>query len=1068
LSAGGAAIVVARGPRRAEAELLTRIALLQRASAADADALALPVRVVVPSASLRQHVSAVMVRRFGALVGVRVQTLFAVAHEILERAGERLLPGRLAFPILVRSEARKERALAALEELREGYGAVAASVADLLDAGLDGEGAARLAGRLAAGDDATARAAALVRTAGRVHARLAAAGLAREGETLLRATAALGRNPALLPARALLVHGFADATGAASELICALLAATGGALVLDEPADPASLHALAAGAEEPADAGVAFSAPFRARVERACARVERSGAAAPARTRPLLLRGAGTDTEVRGVALRIAALLDGGVRPEGIGVVTRALEPYAIAIRSQFARMGVPFSGFGARAPRGPAARRAQALLELVRRGGQAQVDTWLEALAPRGAVARSAADVRVAAHVLGRARIGSLGALADDDERLEQGLALPVRRGFEADEAGEVRARRHRLRGDLLRMARDDARALAALLDGWPSRASAGEHAKALRDLAHDRLGWREEEALEPLARLELELAAPGLELSRDDVALALAALLDDASRAPLGGEGGGVQVLDVTEARARTFEHLFVLGLERDVFPRIVAEDPLLPDAVRRELLPLVPALAMKRAGLAEERFLFAELLDSSPDVVLSWRSADDDGRARSASPLVERMVLDGGCAEPRDLPSLHGARALGGERPAAEHAALAGLYGERADLGERLACAFEEQGVDPAAARELAGARVRILDEIDPDRRTPDGARRARELGPYFGFLGRTREAADPRRAALYVTTLEKVARCGWQGFLQRALRVEAPPDALGALPDLDVLLIGNAVHGALESIARQAGVRALVSIEEAVRLPAIAVAWPDAERVRALLELAATEAARDAGIELPGFGAALAELAAPYLEAAHRVDWSAPLAVLGVEIEGRAQLGPGADARAIGFKADRVDRAGGVVRLTDYKTGGAVADLAKAVRQGERLQAAAYRLASAPEATAGRFLYLRPDLDDARRSLEAGPDTDAAFREAAGLVLRAWDLGTLVPRLVDAQGREPRACGWCEVAEACARGDSGARSRLRAWAARRDEASAESGSDVARALLELPDARPVSAR
>jgi inactivated superfamily I helicase len=75
-------------------------------------------------------------------------------------------------------------------------------------------------------------------------------------------------------------------------------------------------------------------------------------------------------------------------------------------------------------------------------------------------------------------------------------------------------------------------------------------------------------------------------------------------------------VQVLRVVDARGRTFEHLFVMGLNRDLFPRGISEDPLLPDAIRaaleRDVLPDIP---IKRRGFDEERYLFAGLLSASP---------------------------------------------------------------------------------------------------------------------------------------------------------------------------------------------------------------------------------------------------------------------------------------------------------------------------------------------------------------------------------------------------------------------------------------------------------------------
>ena len=69
------------------------------------------------------------------------------------------------------------------------------------------------------------------------------------------------------------------------------------------------------------------------------------------------------------------------------------------------------------------------------------------------------------------------------------------------------------------------------------------------------------------------------------------------------------------MTEARARTFDHLFLIGLNRDVFPRSMREDPLLPDDLRRILQRVLPDVPIKRAGFDEERYLFAQLLSARP---------------------------------------------------------------------------------------------------------------------------------------------------------------------------------------------------------------------------------------------------------------------------------------------------------------------------------------------------------------------------------------------------------------------------------------------------------------------
>ena len=100
----------------------------------------------------------------------------------------------------------------------------------------------------------------------------------------------------------------------------------------------------------------------------------------------------------------------------------------------------------------------------------------------------------------------------------------------------------------------------------------------------------------------------------------------------------------MDVTQARGRTFEHLFLLGLNRGEFPRTVREDPVFPDTLRRLLgregYGVLPDLPVKRSGFDEERFLFAQLLASAPRVTLSWQEADNDNKVRTPSPLVERL--------------------------------------------------------------------------------------------------------------------------------------------------------------------------------------------------------------------------------------------------------------------------------------------------------------------------------------------------------------------------------------------------------------------------------------------
>ena len=118
-----AVIRIARGPRATQALLMEEITAFRRRFPLGT------LRVVVPSKSLRLHLNRALVRHFGALAGVRVQTLHRVAEEVLERAGAALPAGGALFDVLVRRVAAEQAALEGpLGGLDDGYGAVAGIV----------------------------------------------------------------------------------------------------------------------------------------------------------------------------------------------------------------------------------------------------------------------------------------------------------------------------------------------------------------------------------------------------------------------------------------------------------------------------------------------------------------------------------------------------------------------------------------------------------------------------------------------------------------------------------------------------------------------------------------------------------------------------------------------------------------------------------------------------------------------------------------------------------------------------------------------------------------------------
>jgi RecB family exonuclease len=1080
-------VLVLRGAVASESHLLGELGVLARAGVDDPSLLRKPVLVIAPSRSLREHLSARLVEQCGrAVTGISIQTLDGLVASILARAGESSDSDNALLPALIRQLARSEVSLRdSLDALSRGYAPVVGEVTDLLDAGLESaheDAVIELIGEASRGALAK-RAAAVVRVAARASEQLEVLGIAHLSTRVRRACELIDGNPTrVLPARAVFVFGYADATGLQMDLIEMLLRRCGACVYLDHPADP----------DNPAspDPGVAFSDRFSARMRGAVGVETLDLSESASRARVRVLRAPGLEAEVRGVANRVREALDTGVKPERVGVVTRNLDLYRSALRIQFGRLGIPISGIDPREVVEPAVRRRiLALQALLLAGRRASVDLWLDLVCALPSTAQSPAplnaeersDLRVAFHGSGVARLADVARL----EAFAGGAPsrLP-RRGLALSEDGTPFAPRRELAAGRFAVAASAARRASEHLATWPERAALSDHLGALESLVVEHLCWPPEDSARTELLAQTEAAgSEDFELDREDFWLYFDARTAKMLALPIGGAGGGVAVLSVEQARSRTFERLFLIGLSREVFPRPIGEAPLLPDSLRRSLRAVLPDLPVKREGYDEERYLFAQLLSSSPNAVVSHPVVDEDGRRRPASPLLERLRA----TDPEELPGFWQPAACAESRPlrtACEHAQIAGLSGTRNQFARALRVAVAERSnfaSDPIAIPSdrgdevRAAARISVLEEWDPR-----GDRRF-ELGPYYGFLGPITDAADPRRAPLYVTGIEKVARCPWQAVLGQLLRVEPLPDALADLPSADALIVGNLVHGVLQEIVAErlpAGGRTL---EEVAARDPVWVPWPDRDRLRDLLDHRARTILRDEGISTPGFERALVERARDSVESARDLDWPAEgsdVGVIGVEVEGVVALRDcsGAD-RELRFRADRIDRVGGVLRSIDYKTGKALTDgkksdtrrrnLLKGVSGGAVLQVPAYAMggAQAPGVLSaqGRYLYLGGDTPEyARIAAVDSEDSDfsEAFERVAQVAFEAWDRGSFTPRLIDASNRqEPQMCRICSVKEACLRGDSGSRHRFDQWVESAQTAKAEKLLEAERAALRL---------
>jgi hypothetical protein len=749
-------------------------------------------------------------------------------------------------------------------------------------------------------------------------------------------------------------------------------------------------------------------------------------------------------------------------------VVARGLAPHLAALRRELEAAAIPFSVEGAGGV-DPARRELDALVRLLDRGAAAEADRAVDLLAPGLGGAFAATELRVALRLVGAATLGDLAA---DGELARHDVVLPIRDPG-GDDGAPLRRRRFP-RGRLARWSRR-ARALLRAVELVPERAPAARLLRSLGAIARTALPV--EGAAAPwlaatLARLAADLPADFV-LGRDELVDLVARQLDALPPLPAGGAGGGVQLLSVTAARARTFDLLFVIGLRRGAFPRPVVEDPLLPDAVRREARLLLPDLPVKSDGHAEERFLFDQLIAAAPRVALSLPKVSDDGSERLVSPLLDRLSWrDAGTRRLRAAWStpVPASAPDDAAAPPAELARRAGLARDRAAWAAALPAALAEAAGRPAPAaadRTVARHRLALIEELDPDPRTPGGRRRWRALGPFFGRVG------PPGAERLWVTRVESLVTCAWRDFLARRLGLEPLPDPAGELPEpLDPLRVGDGTHRLLERLLLEALGEGAIAGEEWPREPrAVAVDFPPPARVERLAAEVAAELLDEEGLGRWGFAPLVAAALAERAEVA-RADWAAgPRPVVGVELEGSADFAPWGVPRVVSFRADRVELEAGRFVLTDYKTGRVrtVAELARtgalarAVARGAALQPAIYVAAFGGRPATGRLLALAPD-DEARERVARLDEGDApalaGAARAVGVAEAARAAGRFLPRLVDASGdaRGP-ACRDCELLEACIQEDSGARGRLARWAAALRDGARAPADDGERAEAEL---------
>ena len=467
--------------------------------------------------------------------------------------------------------------------------------------------------------------------------------------------------------------------------------------------------------------------------------------------------------ELRSVCQNVAALLAEGVAPRSIGVVARTLEPYDVHLLNRFAAE----HGF----------------------------TTAAEDTTPLGA------------HRLGRG-VATLLRLREDDfprnaviELLRDGFQ-PKRR-VKIDEVDAATRRAHVAGGlsDSLRHLAgkpfvEDYLAVVAELESLaPTGAMSGREASALlRSLSrHFEIETESDgAALDAIDEVAALFSRAGR--WRFDVPALLDALEQQLLRRTTNDQQPTVWAGDVMRFRGRSFEHLFAIRMQDELFPQRRVEDPLLPDADRRPL-----GLREIGDGRDEERLLFQLLLDgATTSIRFSFAGSDGFGKVlrRSAflrdfvAPLaVDRWPLTEGLGQRR---TANGERQLQLLAKSGTNSSFDGyLFAEGDDPAVRARLAAALQSVSPTQLEDFGECPQKFLlkhvlgarDVEDPEHELQMNARDKGKVD--HGILERFyREVSedDIERAAEWLPRLEPSLAARIEALVDEtydALERDAPP-------------------------------------------------------------------------------------------------------------------------------------------------------------------------------------------------------------------------------------------------------------------------------------------------
>ena len=113
-----------------------------------------------------------------------------------------------------------------------------------------------------------------------------------------------------------------------------------------------------------------------------------------------------------------------------------------------------------------------------------------------------------------------------------------------------------------------------------------------------------------------------------------------------------GGVWLLDAMAARGLTVDILLLVGMNDQIFPRIVDEDPFLPDDIRKKIRRIMPWVTVRSELYDEERALFYLLVSGVGEALhCFYQGVNDKGQPMLSSPFldeIERSLRERGAGD------------------------------------------------------------------------------------------------------------------------------------------------------------------------------------------------------------------------------------------------------------------------------------------------------------------------------------------------------------------------------------------------------------------------------------